>query len=187
MKAIAGDAKECQRLLAKAFQIDNVFQKLCIEKDKYKKELTTLYKDNVLDYYYGLKIQYVYPLVSDSKFTYIPSPYLVINAVKESLLNRLTSGNDMLRKKFGKDVIESICSIYTKKFQALHGLVPKLFIRLAEMNFRTPDVIVSEEIIVLFYDTKALSPSLKIRQFNQEEIEREIKNMQMQYFRSINK
>jgi hypothetical protein len=34
---------------------------------------------------------------------------------------------------------------------------------------------VSEGDYCTFYDTKALSPSLKIRQFNQEEIEREIK------------
>jgi len=170
-----GDAKECQRLLAKAFQIDNVFQKLCIEKDKYKKELTTLYKDNVLDYYYGLKIQYVYPLVSDSKFTYIPSPYLVINAVTESLLNRLTSGNDMLRKKFGKDVIERYLFDKYKEIPSVTWISPEIIYTIGRNEFRTPDVIVSEGDYCTFYDTKALSPSLKIRQFNQEEIEREIK------------
>ena len=93
---IKGQEVGRQRMLEKAFKIDHVFKALCIEKETYKNELEALYKNNVLDYYYGLKIQYVYPLVSGVDFTYIPSPYLVINAVTESLLNRLTFGNKKL-------------------------------------------------------------------------------------------
>lgn len=37
----------------------------------------------------------------------MPSPYLVINAVTESMLNQLTEGDEKLRGDLGKEVLES--------------------------------------------------------------------------------
>lgn len=72
-----------QKILEKAFSDTDAVRLLSIEKDDYKKELFSLYKDNIIDQYYGLKIQYLYPFISGKDFTYIPSPYLVVNAGKE--------------------------------------------------------------------------------------------------------
>lgn len=75
---------------------------LSIEKEDYKKKLFSLYQDNIIDQYYGLKIQYVYPFISWKDFTYVPSPYLVINAVTESMLNRVTFKDNKIRRAIGK-------------------------------------------------------------------------------------
>jgi hypothetical protein len=163
-----------QRILEKAFKIDNVFKALCIEKETYKNELEELYKNNVLDYYYGLKIQYVYPLISGLDFIYIPSPYLVINAVTESLLNRLTLGNKKLRNAFGKEVIENYLFDIFKEVPGVAWISPEFKYNVGREEKLTSDVLVVEGDYCTFYDTKALSPSLKVRQFNQEEINKEI-------------
>lgn len=161
-------------ILEKAFKMDKVFKALCIEKETYKKELSVLYKNNVLDYYYGLKIQYVYPLVSGMDFTYIPSPYLIINAVTESLLNRLTFGNKKLRNAFGKEVIENYLFDIYKGVPGVSWISSEFAYNVGREEKLTSDVLVAEGNYCTFYETKALSPSLKLRKFDQEEINRQI-------------
>lgn len=98
---------EIQNILTRVFADKDALQLLSIEKEEYKKQLFSLYADNIIDQYYGLKIQYLYPFISGQKFTYVPSPYLVINAVTESMLNRITLGDNKLRREIGKEVIEN--------------------------------------------------------------------------------
>ena len=171
---IKGQEDSRQSFLEKAFKIDHVFEVLCISKEKYKEELKALYKNNVLDYYYGLKIQYVYPFVSAVDFTYFPSPYLVINAVTESLLNRLTHGNSKLRSEFGKEVIERYLFDIYKEVPGVTWMSSEFVYNVGKDEKKTPDVLAAEGNYCIFFDTKALSPSLKIRQFDQEEINKEV-------------
>lgn len=163
-----------QRILEKAFKIDCAFKALCIEKEIYKMNLNALYKNSILDYYYGLKIQYVYPLVSGGDFTYIPSPYLVINAVTESLLNRLTFDNKKLRNLFGKEVIENYLYDIYRNVPGVTWISQEFTYNVGREKKLTSDVLVAEGNYCTFYDTKALSPSLKVRQFDHEEINKEI-------------
>lgn len=60
-----------QKILQNAFSDKDALQLLSIDKEDYKKELFSLYKDNIVDQYYGLKIQYLYPFISEEDFTYI--------------------------------------------------------------------------------------------------------------------
>lgn len=60
-----------QKILQNAFSDKDALQLLSIDKEDYKKELFSLYKDNIVDQYYGLKIQYLYPFISEEVFTYI--------------------------------------------------------------------------------------------------------------------
>jgi len=161
------------RGLNKAFSIGTVRQQLSIEKEKYKEQLESLYHGNTLDYYYGLKIQYLYPIIEDVDCSYLPSPYLVVNAVTESLLNRLTMGNSGLRRAFGKEVIEEyLYSIY-KELETVSWISREFKYNIGRDTFLTPDVLVEEMGNAVLFDTKALSPSLKMRQFDTAEIEKE--------------
>ena len=163
----------CQTALNKAFSIGTVRQQLSIDKEEYKRLLDGQYNGKIIDYYYGLKIQYLYPIIEDVNCSYIPSPYLVANAVTASMLNRLTLGKNDLRRRFGKEVIEEyLFSIYrevntvtwiSREFEYYAGKDRRL----------TPDVLVEEMGNAVLFDTKALSPSLKMRQFDKEEIEKE--------------
>lgn len=114
---------ELQIFLTKAFTDKDALRLLSIEKEEYKKQLFSLYKDNIIDQYYGLKIQYLYPFISGQDFTYVPSPYLVINAVTESMLNRITLGDGKLRRAIGKEVIEGyLYDIYDARSRGRIGI-----------------------------------------------------------------
>lgn len=165
---------ELQNILTKVFADKDVLRLLSIEKDEYKKQLFSLYADNIIDQYYGLKIQYLYPFISGQDFTYVPSPYLVINAVTESMLNRLTLGNNKLRRAIGKEVIEAYLYEIVGQLDTVSWISPEIPYKNGKASLLTSDVIAAEDDAVVFYDTKAITPSLKLRKFDVAEIENDI-------------
>lgn len=164
-----------QNILTKVFSDKDVLRLLSIEKDNYKKELFSLYKDNVIDQYYGLKIQYLYPFISGEDYVYVPSPYLVINAVTESMLNRVTFKDNELRRIIGKEVIESYLYDIVGQLNTVTWISRELMYNKGKRKLLTSDVIAAENDKVIFYDTKAITPSLKLRKFDASEIENNIK------------
>ena len=144
---------ELQIFLTKAFADKDALRLLSIEKEEYKKQLFSLYKDNIIDQYYGLKIQYLYPFISGQDFTYVPSPYLVINAVTESMLNRLTLGDDKLRRAIGKEVIEGY--LYDIVSQLTKAITPSLKLRKFDAAEIENDVrIYAEDVIQIYNQVK---------------------------------
>lgn len=166
---------ELQILLTKVFADKEVLRLLSIEKEEYKKQLFSLYKDNIIDQYYGLKIQYLYPFISGQDFTYIPSPYLVINAVTESMLNRITLGDGKLRRAIGKEVIEGYLYDIVSQLDSVTWVSPEIEYRKGKDKLLTSDVIAAEDDAVIFYDTKAITPSLKLRKFDAAEIKNDVR------------
>ena len=168
-------ALRLNRALTKVFSDNEVLSLLSIEKEDYKKELFSLYQNNVIDQYYGLKIQYVYPFVSGKDFTYIPSPYLVINAVTESMLNRVTFKDDQIRRAIGKEVIESYVYEIVSQLSTVTWITQEFEYQKGGNSVLSSDVISAEGDKVIFYDTKSITPSLKLRKFDAAEIEKDIR------------
>ncbi|KIR02556.1 hypothetical protein P261_01371 [Lachnospiraceae bacterium TWA4] len=164
-----------QQMLMKVLSDTEVLRLLSIEKETYKEQLSVLYKDDIIDQYYGLKIQYLYPFISGKSFTYVPSPYLVVNAVTESMLNRITFHDNKLRRAIGKEVIEKYLYDIVEQLDTVTWITPELSYSIGKDKCLTSDVIASEEDKVIFYDTKAITPSLKLRKFDKTEIENDIK------------
>lgn len=165
---------ELQGILTRPFADKDVLRLLSVEKEEYKKQLLSLYSDNIIDQYYGLKIQYIYPFISGQDFTYVPSPYLVINGVTESMLNRITFKDNKLRRKIGKEVIEAYLYDIVSQLDTVSWISPEIAYKNGKANLLTSDVIAAEGDAVVFYDTKAITPSLKLRKFDTDEIENDI-------------
>lgn len=142
--------------------------------DDYKKQLEDLNGKSVEDQFYGLKTQYIYPLIEKENIIYIPSPYLVINAVTESMLNRVTFGDEQLRREFGKEVIESYLYDITSQVKTVSWISKEIVYNVGHQEIRSPDVLVGEGEKMTFYDTKAFSPSLRLRSLDRTEIENDI-------------
>ena len=166
--------EDLQRGLTVAFSDSKVFNLLKIEENDYRRQLQGLYKDSLIDQYYGLKIQYLYPFISGKDNTYIPSPYLVINAVTESMLNRFTYNDDVLRRKLGKEVIENYVFDIINDLPTVTWISREIEYYKGRAPFLSPDILAAEDNNVVFYDTKAISPSLKLRKFDKQEIEGDI-------------
>ena len=163
-----------QILMTKLFADRDILRLVTIEKKEYKKQLSALYNDNLVDQYYGLKVQYVYPFISGDDMTYVPSPYLIINAVTESMLNRITFRDDKLRRAIGKEVIESYLYDIISQLKTVTWISQEIEYNIGRNKRLTSDVIAAENDNVIFYDTKSFTPSLKIRKFDEEEIEKDI-------------
>lgn len=163
-----------QQALCRIFENETVISTLCIDKEKYIVEMKNLYKDDILKLYYGLKAHQWWPLVEGNDgIIYIPSPYLVINAVTESMLNRLTFRNDKLRKLIGKEVLENYLFDIYKQVETVTWISPEIEYWIGKKLHKTPDVLVAENEYCCFYDTKEMVPSLKIRELDEEEIEKD--------------
>lgn len=152
-----------------------VMKALQIDKEDYIKRLKETYKDSIIDYYYGLKVQYLWPIIGDKEYDYVPLPYLMINAVTESLLQRLTMGNKSLRNAFGKEVLEQYLYDICSEVSTVTWISPEIAYKIGKDDKRTSDVLVAEDDYCVFYDSKALSPNLKIRKFDRNEIDKNIR------------
>ena len=169
---ILNDAQKCN-ILSRAFQNSSVMDKLTVSIQEYINNYNSLYKGNVTDLYYGLKVHYWYPFISGSDGIYLPSPYLLINAVADSFINRLTLGKDQLRRLFGKEVIENYLYDIMSELPTTTWISKEIVYSIGHNEYLSSDVIVSEGDFCVFYDTKASTPSLKLRKFDKEEIEKD--------------
>lgn len=169
------DEAERARLLQTALSDNKVMTALQINKEAYLERVRETYKDTITDYYYGLKVQYLWPIIGGEEYNYIPLPYLMINAVTESLLQRLTMSNNALRNSFGKEVLEKYLYNIYSEVSTVTWISPEIEYKIGKDDKRTSDVLVAENDYCVFYDTKALSPSLKVRKFDQYEIDKNIK------------
>ena len=169
------DEKIRKDLMTKVFGVEAVLKPLCIDKYSYREKMMCQHKATIDDLYYGLKGQYWYPFISDDNYTFIPSPYLVVNAVTESFLNRMTLGNDALRNLFGKEVIENYLFDIYKEVPSVEWISKEIEYGSRGERKRTPDVLVAEGDYCTFYDTKALVPSMKLLKFDSEERMKETK------------
>lgn len=162
-----------QKTLSYFFQNKTIMSTLCIDKENYVLEMRNLYKDDIIKLYYGLKAHYWWPFVEGKDGIYIPSPYLIINAVTESLLNRLTIGNKTLRNLIGKEVLENYLFDIYKQVDSVTWISREIEYWIGKDSHKTPDVLVSENEYCCFYDTKEMVPSLKIRELDEREIEKD--------------
>lgn len=154
---------------------NNILSLLSIEIEEYRSRVFSLYGENIIDQYYGLKIQYQYPIISGQGYKYIPSPYLVINAVTESMLNRITYGDNKLRRAIGKEVIETYLYDIVRQLDAVSWISQEIEYQNGRDKLMTSDVIAAEGDAVIFYDTKSSVPSLKLRKFDVNTKEKTIK------------
>lgn len=135
-------------LLNKIFQSKVLMDTMCIDQTDYIEEMQKLYNGDLLKMYYGLKAQYWWPLISGKKCTYVPCPFLIINAVTDSMLNRLTLGNERLRKLIGKEVIEQYLYDLYAQINGVNWISREIEYRGSNGNERTSDVWLLREIIV---------------------------------------
>lgn len=90
------------------------------------------------------------------------------------MLNRLTFKDNKLRRAIGKEVIESYLYDIIEQLDTVTWISRELSYKKGKDKLLTSDVIAAEVNKVIFYDTKAITPSLKLRKFDAVEIEKDI-------------
>lgn len=110
-----------------------------------------------------------------------PEAFMMISALQqfpvqtESMLNRITLGDSKLRRAIGKEVIEGYLYDIVSQLDSVTWVSPEIEYRKGKDKLLTSDVIAAEGDAAIFYDTKAITPSLKLRKFDAAEIENDVR------------
>ena len=148
----------------------------CIEQLKFKRsEFISMQNEknhgDINNAIYGFNYLFSYPFIEDGKLTYLPLPYLLIDAVTESLLTRATFDDSRLREKIGKYVAQSYIETILKSKRMYDEVVPEIKYSIGKNTIDSPDVQVRKQDYFCFIDTKLSTPKLSLRQFcNEDEI-----------------
>ena len=100
----------------------------------------------------------------------MPLPHVLPTATSKSLLYRLTEGNDALRDKIGKNVMET----YLFKILNNSGIYDfvsqeRPFIY-KKQNCKTPDVLVFKDNMMIGFESKLRTPSAKMRLLDKDTV-----------------
>ena len=102
---------------------------------------------------------------------------IIPHTAKETILSHKSVGDivNLENDVIGKEVIESYLYDIVGQLDTISWISPEIAYKKGKANLLTSDVIAAEGDAVIFYDTKAITPSLKLRKFDAAEIEDDIK------------
>ena len=149
---------------------ENVIKLLSIKREQYVNDQTEKNNGCIENGYYGFNYIHSYPFIIDEEALYMPLPYLIVDAVTDSLFTRLTYGNDNLRERIGKQTAESYLT-YILADGNVYGEVHKeVEYYIGKKRIESPDVMIRKGSKICLFDSKLSTPSINIRQFNSEGI-----------------
>jgi hypothetical protein len=152
----------------------HIVQNLTKEREEYIEEQNKLIGENPDGFHYGFKLFFQYPFISYQGNLYIPMPYLVINAVTDSLYFRMTANNDSLRTLIGKEVLEKYLLKLFNDTCIYDEIEPEMKYYKSKIEKLSPDVMIREGSLCAFIDSKSTVPSLKSREIDIESINKDL-------------
>lgn len=76
-----------------------------------------------------------------------------------------------MRRAIGKNVIENYLLDIYSEIKSIRSISPEIDYRIGRQPWLSPDVIVVENDCCIMFDTKAITPGIKLREFSREKIE----------------
>ena len=149
--------------------IDIIYH-LKITREEYKAKQSNKNDDNYENAVYGFNYLHSFPFIEFSNLLFLPLPYLVIDAVTDSLLTRATYDDDHLRETIGKEVAQSYIESIFQESNIYEEVIPEIKYRIGKNKIDSPDIMIKDQNNFCFIDTKLSTPKLEIRKFNQKEI-----------------
>lgn len=153
----------------------NAIKLLCITRDEYIERQNEKNLGDVNNVVYGFNYLYPYPYIEFNSNIYLPVPYLIIDAVCESLVTRVTNDNGRIREDIGKYVAQSYIEYILKDGHVYEEVVPEIPYVVGRQTIDAPDVMIKDGNRFCFIDSKLSTPKLSLRHFNETDIENNIK------------
>lgn len=143
-------------------------EKLMITRDGYIACLQTFLKGSPDPYKYVFLVSpsVQFPLISEENKIYFPLPHLLTRSVTSSLFYRITEGNDILRAKIGKHILESYLFEIIRDSNVYDEVYQEKKYRYSGSEASSPDIMARHAESVLFLESKSTVPSLGIRLLN---------------------
>ena len=142
---------------------------LSITRDEYIVRQLEKNKNDLRNLVYGFNYLFPYPFVENNNNLYLPIPYLIIDAVTDSLLTRATNDDNHLREIVGKNVVQSYLEKILKESGVYDEVLPETTYHIRKNQIDTPDVMIKQGNCFCFFDSKLSTPKLSLRQFEEED------------------
>ena len=94
---------------------------------------------------------------------YFPLPHVIVSATTDSLLYRLTEGNNALREQIGKHILEGYLFDLLRRGEIYDEVLKEVKYSIGKNLWNSPDVMIRNKKYFLFLDSKSLVPSMKSR------------------------
>lgn len=140
----------------------------------YQKKQSEKLEENYENTIFGFNYLHPYPFIEFEGYLFLPLPYLIVDAVTESLLTRITVDNNLLREKIGKEVAQAYIEEIFKEGNVYDEVLPECTYSVGKNRIDSPDVLLRQANQFCFIDTKLSTPNLEVRKFNNEVIEQTI-------------
>lgn len=165
-------------------------EKLMITRDDYTSCLQTFLRGSQDPYKYVFLVSpsVQFPLISDGNKIYFPLPHLLTKSVTSSLFYRITEGNNILRSKIGKHILESYLFEIISTSNVYDEVYQEKKYRYSGSEASSPDIMARHAESVLFLESKSTVPSLGIRLLDYDSYESNIKKISdymVQLYRQI--
>ncbi|MBE6786429.1 MAG: hypothetical protein E7538_09410 [Ruminococcaceae bacterium] len=148
----------------------NTVKFLMKSREEYKRIQSDKIEENFENVIFGFNYLHPFPFIEQQGLIFLPLPYLVIDAVTESLLTRVTFNNNTIREKIGKEVAQTYIETIFKECSVYDEVLPETSYKKGKNNIDTPDVLIRCGKQFCFIDTKLSTPKLDIRKFKAKEI-----------------
>lgn len=162
---------------------------LSIKRDDYISRQAEKLNNDITNAVYGFNYLYPFPFIEFQGNTYLPIPYLVIDSITESLITRATNGNNRLREDIGKFVVQAYVEHVFNDSNIYEEVVPEHPYKKGKQKIDAPDVMIKDRDRFCFIDSKLSTPKLSLRNFDEDDITKTIKqyakNVQQIYNRII--
>ncbi len=148
------------------YKYKKVINFLSLSREEYKCMQSKKIDDNFENTIFGFNYLHPYPFIEFESYVFLPLPHLVVDAVTDSLLTRVTIDNNPLREKIGKEVAQSYLETILKEGNIYDEVLPESTYHIGRQQLDTPDVLIRKGNQVCFIDSKLSTPKLDIRKFN---------------------
>ncbi len=149
----------------------SIIEHLKITREEYQCRQSDKNDDNFDNAVYGFNYLHSFPFVECKNVIFFPLPYLIIDAITDSLLTRATYDDNHLRENVGLYVAQSYIESIFKECDIYEEVLPETEYRIKKRKIDSPDIMIKNGDDFCFIDTKLSTPKLEIRKFNQEEID----------------
>ena len=151
---------------------EHIVKQLSITREQYVNDQSEKNNGCIENGYYGFNYIHSYPFVIEKEALYMPLPYLIVDAVTDSLFTRLTYGNDNLRERIGKQTAESYLTYILTDGKVYDEVYKEVEYYIGKKRIESPDVMIRKGSKICVFDSKLSTPGINIRQFDSKEIDK---------------
>lgn len=155
---------------------DYVLKALTISRGNFA-ELIDKFSNNIDDYLFCIRPSQSYPFIEYRNQIYFPLPHSLVRATTDSLLYRLTDGNNKLKGKIGKYVLEDYLYSIIYESNIYDEVIPEKEYYDGKKLKKTSDIMIRKNNEYLFFECKSMVPYAKTRVFEEEKIVKELERI----------